>query len=121
MNKLLDREVIESYNLNIVAEDSCNNKFCLIRYVAKIIILCCVTAGKRGNAIVNFHLDDLNDNAPLLNITQPLIMNDNNFFEIVTAYDPDNSRHGPPFNFTVVWHDPELEGILWRGISLHVV
>lgn len=58
-------------------------------------------ANNTGSTFLNVYLEDVNDNAPYLNITRPLIARENQppnqFLGTVVAYDPDMPENGPPF------------------------
>lgn len=68
---------------------------------------------------MNVYLEDVNDNAPYLNITRPLIVWENveppQFVGPVTAYDPDGPGNGPPFKFRYVTPVAGLDVTPWSG------
>ncbi|XP_044765888.1 DE-cadherin [Coccinella septempunctata] len=52
-------------------------------------------------AEVNFHLTDINDNAPFLNVTEVVWYENSspNLITVLTADDYDSEKNGPPFSF----------------------
>ncbi|VDP44749.1 unnamed protein product [Soboliphyme baturini] len=89
--------------LCFVADDEfvCTVGLLVVTRLNESLRLLMKTVGNVAQTTLIINIDDVNDNAPYLNITRDLVawenVNPPQFLGIVCAYDPDGPDNGPPF------------------------